>query len=102
MAELRDSAFDTLLAAERAAYAGRTRLRIAELEGHLGAGQLEEARRAAHRLRGSAGTYGFPALSEAARDIEEALGRGDSVDEPMLRRLREACPESAQPTERVP
>jgi HPt (histidine-containing phosphotransfer) domain-containing protein len=33
----------------------------------------DEARSAAHRLRGSAGSYGFPAISATAGRIEEAL-----------------------------
>ena len=33
----------------------------------------DEARGAAHRLRGSAGSYGFPAVSVAAGRIEDAL-----------------------------
>ncbi|MGA2447137.1 MAG: Hpt domain-containing protein [Polyangiaceae bacterium] len=102
MTELRDSPFEALLAAERAAYAERIHIRIAELEGYLEAGHVEEARRVAHRLAGSAGTYGFPALGGAAREIEVTLENGSPIDEPMLRRLREACPESAPPFRGAP
>ncbi len=33
----------------------------------------EEARGSAHKLRGSTGTYGFPAISETAGRIEDAF-----------------------------
>jgi HPt (histidine-containing phosphotransfer) domain-containing protein len=102
MTEARDSALAALLAAERAAYAGRTDLRVAEIEAHLEAGRVEEARRAAHKLSGSAGTYGFPSLSSAAREIEETLDRGDRVDPSMFRRLREAHAEAQQSAKRPP
>lgn len=100
MTPLGDSAFDALLATERAAYAGRVELRVAEIEAHLAAGCVDDARRAAHKLSGSAGTYGFPALSSAARDIEETLERGGRVDDSMLGRLREANADAKKSTER--
>jgi HPt (histidine-containing phosphotransfer) domain-containing protein len=102
MTEPRDSAFAALLAAERAAYAGRIDLRVAEIEAHLEAGHFEEARRAAHKLSGSAGTYGFPSLSNAAREIEETLDRGDRIDASILRRLHEARTEAQQSARRPP
>ncbi|MEP7120542.1 MAG: Hpt domain-containing protein [Byssovorax sp.] len=43
----------------------------------------DEARSGAHKLRGAAGSYGFPAISAAAGRIEEALvevGAGDGAD----------------------
>jgi HPt (histidine-containing phosphotransfer) domain-containing protein len=40
----------------------------------------EGLRRAAHQLKGSAGSYGFPAISPAAAELEEAL-RGQLPEE---------------------
>jgi hypothetical protein len=36
----------------------------------------ERARLLAHKLRGTAGSYGHPAVGTAAGRVEEALGRG--------------------------
>jgi HPt (histidine-containing phosphotransfer) domain-containing protein len=41
---------------------------------------LELATREAHRLRGSAGSYGFPEISEAAGAVEEAFVRARDGD----------------------
>jgi len=46
---------------------------MAEVEKLLSDAAWDEARRAAHKLRGSAATYGFPALSTAAAAIEDEL-----------------------------
>ena len=40
------------------------------------AGALARARQAAHRLRGTAGSYGFVEVGEAAGRIEDALEEG--------------------------
>lgn len=53
---------ETLAAAIRAADAARDDLAL-----------REEARGFAHKLRGSAGSYGFPAISAMAERIEEAF-----------------------------
>ncbi len=47
--------------------------KTAEIEKLVSASAWDEARRASHKLRGSAATYGFPALGDAAAAIEEAL-----------------------------
>jgi HPt (histidine-containing phosphotransfer) domain-containing protein len=52
--------------------------RIAELSDALAAvragedAAMERVRRLAHALRGSGGTYGFPAVSAAAQAVEDA------------------------------
>jgi len=58
---------------------------LTSLESQLGTmqelwakGQEEELRRQAHRLKGSGGSYGYPALTEAAAALEEAIKRGDA------------------------
>jgi HPt (histidine-containing phosphotransfer) domain-containing protein len=91
MPDARDTALDALLLAERAAYAGRAKGHVAEIESCLSEGRIEDARRAAHKLSGSAGTYGFPALSDAAREIDDALARSNLVDAKLLDRLRVVC-----------
>ncbi|WP_242334946.1 MULTISPECIES: response regulator [Anaeromyxobacter] len=47
-----------------------------ELEAKVAAGEADAAGRLAHRLRGTAGTFGLPALSEAAAALEDALLAG--------------------------
>jgi HPt (histidine-containing phosphotransfer) domain-containing protein len=37
----------------------------------------------AHQLKGAGGSYGFPAITEAAAAVENALA--DGLDEPTLR-----------------
>ncbi|MGI8773715.1 MAG: response regulator [Actinomycetota bacterium] len=46
---------------------------VAALEGRLEPDGRREAERAAHKLAGSAGTFGFPAASAFAREIEGTL-----------------------------
>ena len=48
---------------------------------------LDQARREAHRLRGTAGSYGFAAVGEAAGRIEDALEEGRSVTPDLLGEL---------------
>jgi HPt (histidine-containing phosphotransfer) domain-containing protein len=90
MPEARDPTLDALLAAERAEYAKRSELRVAEIVTLLRAGDSSGARRGAHKLSGSAGTYGYPWLSKAARAIETALVRGEPVGQGLIDDLRSA------------
>ena len=59
-------------------YRERLPARIAALESareeldRSGADALGSIRRIAHMLRGSGGTYGFPEVSDSARQLEEA------------------------------
>jgi HPt (histidine-containing phosphotransfer) domain-containing protein len=73
MSSARDPAIDAALAAVRAQFAAALPEKAAHIAGLLARGAWEEARRAAHRLRGSAGTYGFAPLGAAAAAIEELL-----------------------------
>lgn len=66
------------LAEVRRAYAARLPDKLAELRAALEAARageepLVEARHVAHRLAGSAGSYGHPAVSAAVAEIEHAL-----------------------------
>jgi HPt (histidine-containing phosphotransfer) domain-containing protein len=54
--------------------------RVAEIQALVSSASWQEARRAALRLRGSAATYGFPALGTAAGDIEDVLLASGSAD----------------------
>ena len=50
---------------------------VASLEAARSAGDTTAARRVAHRVRGTAASYGFPTLTEAAARCEDALAAGD-------------------------
>jgi chemotaxis protein histidine kinase CheA len=90
---------DELMAQLRAEYA-------AELPGllHALAALLEEAaadaaavdpaRRAAHRLRGTGGSYGFTEVTEVAGRIEDALDAGEPVPPGMVQALLALSPEA--------
>jgi HPt (histidine-containing phosphotransfer) domain-containing protein len=62
-----------LLAAARADFASRLEAKIHELKDLSTRGDWTGARRAAHKLRGSAATYGFPKVGAAAAVLEEIL-----------------------------
>jgi PAS domain S-box-containing protein len=51
-------------------------------------GELEEVRTLAHRLRGTAASYGFPAVSQAAGRCEDAIRAGAPREE-IARRLED-------------
>lgn len=79
-------------------YREKLAARIAALEGlRKGvAGRSREAilsaRRLAHSLRGSGASYGFPRITEAARDLEESGDRGMAARlDALLEALREAA-----------
>ena len=58
---------------------------LAAVEGHLGADQLGEARREAHRLAGSLGVLNLPAASRHSAELEQLLQPG--VDPQRLSQL---------------
>ncbi len=62
--------------------------RVEMLTGCLEALQWDELRRAAHQLKGAAGSYGFAPLSVAASFVEQAIV--DRQPEEEIRRLTEA------------
>ena len=68
-----DPAIAALLAEARIQYVAGLAAKVADLESLITRGAWDEARRAAHKLRGSAGTYGFAEVSAPAAAIEEAL-----------------------------
>lgn len=68
-----DPSIESLLAAARAGFAAGLASRMEALDGFVSRGAWEEARRAAHKLRGAAATYGYAVLGQSAAAIEQAL-----------------------------
>jgi HPt (histidine-containing phosphotransfer) domain-containing protein len=64
---------DELLAAARSEFALRLPAKVGDLEAHAASEAWPDLRLAAHKLRGSAATYGFPAMSALAASIEDIL-----------------------------
>lgn len=81
-----DEGLQSLLDAARLRYAGRldeALVHLAQLTRHLGRGQVEvrdELRALAHRVRGTAGSYGFSEVSAAMARIENLLDAGLEAD----------------------
>jgi len=66
---------EELLRALRVAYVARLGDKIAAFEAALATGgeaSVAEIQRMAHALRGSGGSYGYPQISLAAGDVEDA------------------------------
>ncbi len=78
----------------RAAYVPRLRAQLDELDARLGAGQLADATRLAHKIAGAAGSYGLPEVSTIARRVEEALegGAACATQVVLLDAMRAAIP----------
>ena len=53
--------------------------RLAALRSALDAGNLAETGRIAHQIKGAAGGYGFPAITDAAGEIESQAQTGDTT-----------------------
>ena len=68
-----------MLAAARAEYALRLPSKLAAIEALTARGEWDEARRAAHKLRGSAATYGFATIGEAAAVLEQLATEASST-----------------------
>lgn len=73
----------------RASYGEGLAAKARELAGKIDAGlvdagAVEDARRLAHRLRGSSGTYGFPAFGELAGGVEDAILTGGEAGRARL------------------
>jgi HPt (histidine-containing phosphotransfer) domain-containing protein len=73
MSSARDPGIDAALVAMRAQFAEALPEKAANIAALLTRGAWDDARRAVHRLRGSAGTHGFAALGALAAAIEELL-----------------------------
>jgi len=67
--------------------------RIAALESAFASGDLEALGRAAHQMKGAAGSYGFDTLTPYARTLEFATKEGASIEaiEAALQELVRVC-----------
>lgn len=54
--------------------------RIAAIERGLSEENIEVVSRLAHQLKGAAGGYGFPLITDAARDLEDAARTQTSLE----------------------
>lgn len=63
----------------------------------LAAGDLasNELRALAHNIAGAAGTFGYPALSEAAMAVDDRYAAGEAPDAPQLAVLEQRLVEAA-------
>ena len=83
------SSIDALLAAAHSQFAESLPAKVATIEESLARGAWDDVRRAAHRLRGSAATYGFAALAASAAAIEDALLEAVEPDDDVRSRVAE-------------
>jgi len=66
--------------------------RVQAMRNALAHNALEELRRSAHQLKGAAGGYGYPSLTQAARGLEAAAKAGDAETARLtLARLADLC-----------
>jgi HPt (histidine-containing phosphotransfer) domain-containing protein len=97
-----DPTVEQMLAEARAHFAASLPAKAAALQDHLARGAWEEAKRAAHKLRGSAGTYGFVVLGAAAGEVEEALiAAGLQPDAAAASRIGDKAREARAEAERI-
>lgn len=68
-----ESDVEAVMAAGRLDYVSRLRDKLADLERLAATEKWSELRRAAHKLRGSAGVFGFESLGVAAGRLEDRL-----------------------------
>lgn len=59
-------------------FVGRLHERVGQMRHSLAHNDLEEVRRLAHQLKGAGGSYGYPALTDASRVLEQAAKAGDA------------------------
>jgi HPt (histidine-containing phosphotransfer) domain-containing protein len=66
---------------------------VARLTSAMADGDIESLKSLAHQLKGSAGGYGFPAITDSVRELEAAIFAADSITdvEEQLRVLTDLC-----------
>jgi HPt (histidine-containing phosphotransfer) domain-containing protein len=97
-----DPSVEQMLAEARLQFAASLPAKAAAIEEQVARGAWDEARRAAHKLRGSAGTYGFEALGAAAGEVEEVLlAAALAPDAAAVARIREKAREARVEAERI-
>ncbi|MCA1196438.1 Hpt domain-containing protein [Sphingomonas sp. R647] len=72
--------FEVRMAALRARFVARAIAEGDSIRSHLAQRELAEVRDLCHGLVGTAGTFGYPAISEAALAVEEAIEAGAEDD----------------------
>jgi HPt (histidine-containing phosphotransfer) domain-containing protein len=72
-----DPGIAALLDAARVDFARSLPGKAAAVEAHFAAGAFADGKRAAHKLRGSAGMFGYAALGQIAGQIDELMN-GDT------------------------
>jgi HPt (histidine-containing phosphotransfer) domain-containing protein len=69
-----------------------------QLQDAVRAGNWDDVRRLAHRLRGTGASYGFPQITELAAECERAIsrdvGEATNLAERLAAVLRAACDEN--------
>jgi HPt (histidine-containing phosphotransfer) domain-containing protein len=102
MSETQEAAFDALLRAARAEFAASLVPKADLLHALLARDEWREGRRVAHKLRGSAATYGFPAVSASASAIEDVLSVAEGAPDAAGRaRLMASLGELREQAERA-
>jgi CheY-like chemotaxis protein/HPt (histidine-containing phosphotransfer) domain-containing protein len=84
---------DDELAELRERFVSRLHERARLLEAHLERGDLHALATEAHQLKGTAGAYGFPAITQAAAELVTSLGADGTLDgaSPLVHRLVALC-----------
>ena len=96
------SALDEIVAQARAEFAGRLGGKVDDLDRLFASGAWGDLRVASHKLRGSAGTYGFVELGELAGKVEDLLLEVSCRPDPATRdRVRATLVEARAEVRRV-
>jgi HPt (histidine-containing phosphotransfer) domain-containing protein len=86
-----DPGIAALLEAARADFARSLPAKVGAVEAHFAEGAFADAKRAVHKLRGSAGMFGYGALGQIAGQIDdlmhEAHGAGEGAPSARLQEL---------------
>jgi HPt (histidine-containing phosphotransfer) domain-containing protein len=82
-----DSVFDEILAAQRESFRREIPSRIAEIENAVFAQDFVRITDLTHRLKGTAGCFGFSALADSSNALQGAVARPET-DEVILQCLR--------------
>jgi HPt (histidine-containing phosphotransfer) domain-containing protein len=75
-----DPGIAALLGAARADFTRSLPAKAAAVEEHLAGGAFADAKRAAHKLRGSSGMFGYARLGEIAGEIDDLMNDGGVGD----------------------
>jgi len=93
--QLPDPIFDAQIAALRESFRGEIPARIAEIANAVFAKDLPKVAELSHRLKGTAGCYGFASLSDSSDALQAAAARPEA-DETIQKCLRTLSEQSRQ------